>query len=144
MSGCKSQQEAVSILNPTAPAANTSSPALGRREREKREKYSRLLMLAKRQTAKGKRADRPDFKPMVFSTNGDVAPGAEALLEWIAGKYCALMAASPPRLDGCAPKTLTRAFRRESRHTIMCHLAAGQGEMIAWAGAPNLRGCVLL
>jgi len=95
-------------------------------------------MIANRATTAGKRPDRPVFTPVLFSACGEAAKGASAILDWIAWKFKARAKRLHPRLDGCRPVDLTKNFRRECHHTVMCHLAAGQGEMISWAGCPSL------
>ena len=67
------------------------------------------------------------------------APDAKAVLDWIVRKYKARHAPSIPRADGRTLKEITAEFRGELHHTVLCHLAAGQGNMIAYAGGPSKR-----
>ena len=92
------KETAAKLANPTSPTLPPAvSPSLLARANEKREKYSRLVMLASRQAARGRRISKPTFAPMIFSSVGDLAPDASCTLEWIVSKYRAKVAPLDPQ-----------------------------------------------
>jgi hypothetical protein len=117
---------------------NEPSPTMMRREREKIEKYSRLILVAKKQVALGKRAklSLPRFTPFVISDCGELAPQAYELQEWLVEQFRKKCAAGGPRADGCDRGDLVRDYRHRLKVAVQVALAAGLGAMINVAGQP--------
>ena len=117
---------------------NEPSPTMMRREREKIEKYSRLILVAKKQVAQGKRAklSLPRFTPFVISDCGELAPQAYELQEWLVEQFRKKCAAGGPRADGCDRGDLVRDYRHRLKVAVQVALAAGLGAMINVAGQP--------
>ena len=75
-------------------------PTLVALERKKREKYSRLVMIARKQFNEGKRRALPEFMPFALANNGELAPEALVLQEWIVEKFRLKRQAEGSRPDG--------------------------------------------
>lgn len=127
--------EAEAIANGTPPSSRVESPALAGREKAKRFKYSCLITLSQRQVPR-LRHRPPIFTPMAASCIGDLATGTMEVIEWITSKYLRLCQTLGHRDDGFTPKQLTHIFKRHFFHSVHCALAAGMGNMIAYAGTP--------
>jgi len=112
------------------------SPALLDRETEKVEKYSRLIMVAKKQHADGKRFSLPTFTPFAVSDLGELSPAATELQDWIVEQYRRKCAKDKDRKDGCSTADLVRQFRHKFKVDIQFAIAAGLGAMIQAAGQP--------
>ena len=112
------------------------SPALLDRETKKVEKYSRLIMVAKKQYADGKRFSLPTFAPFAVSDVGELSPAATDLQEWIVEQYRRKCAKDKARKDGCSTADLVRQFRHKFKVDIQFAIAAGLGAMIQAAGQP--------
>jgi endogenous inhibitor of DNA gyrase (YacG/DUF329 family) len=110
------------------------SPTLIKREFEKIDKYSRLVLVAKKQHAEGKRTSIPKFTPFVISDCGELAPKAYDLQEWLVEQYRVKCAKSSPRADGCLAADLVRTFRHDLKVNLQLAVAAGLGAMICAAG----------
>jgi hypothetical protein len=110
-----------------------SSPVLLSRESVKREKYSRLLLVAGKQFRDGKRAKMPVFVPYAIS-NCELSPAAIELHDWISDQYRAKCVKEGMRADGCTIPDLVRAFRRKLVMRTQLAIAAGIGGMICSAG----------
>ncbi len=111
------------------------SPALVEREALKLEKYSRLVMVAKKQHSDGKRSTLPVFAPFAVSDFGELSPAATDLQEWIVEQY-RRKCSKEKRLDGCSTSDLVRQFRHKFKCGIQLAIAAGLGAMIQAAGQP--------
>ena len=112
------------------------SPALLDREALKVEKYSRLVMVAKKQHADKKRFSLPTFIPFAVSDIGELSPAASDLQEWIVEQYRRKCAKEKSRADGCSTSDLVRQFRHKFKIDIQFAIAAGLGAMIQVAGQP--------
>ncbi len=112
------------------------SPSLLDREVEKVEKYSRLVMVAKKQHADKKRFSLPTFTPFAVSDIGELSPAASELQEWIVEQYRRKCAKDKSRADGCSTSDLVRQFRHKFKTDIQFAIAAGLGAMIQAAGQP--------
>jgi hypothetical protein len=112
------------------------SPALLDREAIKVEKYSRLVMVAKKQHADKKRFSLPTFIPFAVSDIGELSPAASDLQEWIVEQYRRKCAKDKSRPDGCSTSDLVRQFRHKFKIDIQFAIAAGLGAMIQAAGQP--------
>ena len=112
------------------------SPTLLKREIEKIEKYSRLVLVAKKQHAENKRISIPKFTPFIVSDCGELAPLAYDLLEWIVEQFRLKCAKAGRRADGCLPADLVREFRHKLKVNLQLAVAAGLGAMIQAAGQP--------
>jgi hypothetical protein len=112
------------------------SPTLLDRETEKVEKYSRLIMVAKKQHIDGKRTSVPTFAPFVVSDFGELAPAAVDLQEWIVDQFRRKCIKHGTRADGCSTLELVRQFRHKFKVSVQFAMAAGLGAMIQAAGQP--------
>jgi hypothetical protein len=112
------------------------SPTLVKRELEKIDKYSRLVLVAKKQVSEGKRNTLPKFTPFIFSDCGELAPMAYDLQEWIVEQYRRKCASGGHRADGCTVPDLVREFRHKLKVNLQIAVAAGLGAMIQAAGQP--------
>jgi hypothetical protein len=112
------------------------SPTLLSREVFKREKYSRLVMVAAKQHADGKRASLPSFSPFIVSDLGELSPSATDLQEWIVEQYRVKLKKQGRRDDGCSASDLVRKFRHKFKLGIQMAIASGLGAMIHSAGQP--------
>lgn len=116
------------------PLKSDPSPLLLERQTAKHEKYSRLLLVAKKQAAEKKRKQVPTFFTFAVSDYGEVAPLAADLQEWLVTQFWSQCEKSGKRLDGCKVLDLVRDFRYRLRIGIQLAVAAGCGEMISKAG----------
>jgi hypothetical protein len=82
--------------------SHESSPSLLAREKLKIEKYSPLVVVAKRQHSQKKRASAPVFSPFVISDLGELAPMASDLQEFLVHQYKQKLTRAGPRADGCS------------------------------------------
>ena len=96
----------------------TPSPALLDREALKVEKYSRLVMVAKKQHTDKKRFSLPTFIPFAVSDIGELSPAASDLQEWIVEQYRRKCAKDKSRADGCSTSDLVRQFRHKFKLTF--------------------------
>ena len=74
--------------------------------------------------------------PVAVSTHGEFCPGAVRLQEWLTEKYRARVLLEGDRDDGEKPETLTTAFRREFRSSLLVASCKGLADMLAAAGMP--------
>ena len=116
------------------PIALDPSPTLLERTTAKNEKYSRLLLVAKKQAVEKKRKQAPVFSTFAMSDYGEMAPEAVALQEWLVNQYRRKCEQDGPRADGCKTVDLVRVFRYKLRIGVQMALAAGCGEMLCRAG----------
>jgi len=112
------------------------SPILVERTTAKNEKYSRLLLVAKKQAAEKKRKQAPIFSTFAVSDYGEIAPVAQDLQEWIVNQYWVKLEQAGKRADGCKTMDLVRGFRNRLRLGIQMAVATGCGEMMIKAGQP--------
>lgn len=112
------------------------SPTLVKRETEKIEKYSRLVLVAKKQVAEHKRNSLPKFTPFIVSDCGELSPMAYDLQEWLVEQYRRKCAKESPRADGCTAAELVYQFRHKLKVGVQLAIAAGLGAMIQAAGQP--------
>jgi len=112
------------------------SPTLIRRELDKADKYSRLVLVAKKQHSEHKRTSIPKFLPFVVSDCGELAPRAYDLQEWLVDQFRLKCAKEGRRSDGCTTADLVREFRHKLKVAVQLAVAAGLGAMICAAGQP--------
>jgi hypothetical protein len=112
------------------------SPILVRRQNEKIEKYSRLLMVTKKQHAEHKRTTIPRFLPFVVSDCGELSPTANEVEEWLVEQYRRKVLKCKDRADGCTTSELVHRFRHKLKIGVQEAIAAGLGSMILSAGRP--------
>jgi hypothetical protein len=111
------------------------SPILVQREKEKVEKYARLLAVAGKQCRDGRRSRTPAFVPFVFSDAGECAPEALEFQNWLVGRF-KRHHKRLTRTDGQTVGELTAAFKRNLRVSLQLAVASGLGAMILAAGQP--------
>ena len=112
------------------------SPTLLDREAFKTEKYSRLLMMARKQHTDGKRSCLPSFVPFIVSDFGELSPAAADLQEWLVDQYKKKCATQGSRADGYTTCVLVKQFRHKLKIGVQLAIAAGLGSMIQTAGQP--------
>jgi hypothetical protein len=112
------------------------SPTLLDREAEKVDKYSRLVMVARKQHMDGKRSSLPTFAPFVVSDFGELSPAAVDLQEWLVDQFRRKCMKQGTRADGCSAMDLVRQFRHRFKVGTQFAVAAGIGAMIQAAGQP--------
>ena len=112
------------------------SPTLLDREAFKTEKYSRLLMMARKQHTDGKRNCLPSFVPFIVSDFGEISPAAADLQEWLVDQYRKKCAKQGSRADGYTTCVLVKQFRHKLKIGVQLAIAAGLGSMIQSAGQP--------
>jgi hypothetical protein len=123
-----------STLSLPDPLKSDPSPTLLERTTAKIEKYSRLLLVAKKQAGEKKRKQAPVFSTFAVSDYGEAAPVAQDLQEWLVNQYRIKCEQAGKRSDGVKPLDLVRDFRNRLRLGIQMALAAGCGEMLCHAG----------
>ena len=112
------------------------SPTVVAKEIDKREKYSRLLLVTKRQHAEGKRSSAPTFSPFLMSDFGEFSPAATELIDWLVDRFKAKCIRDGPRTDGLSTQEMIRAFRHKIKIGALLGIAAGFGSMLQAAGLP--------
>jgi len=110
------------------------SPLLVEKTTAKISKYSRLVLIAGKQTAEKKRKQVPQFATFAMSDYGEVAPMAADLLEWIVQQFRVKCEQDDKRADGISPLERVRDFRRRLYGGVQFAVAAGCGEMLCRAG----------
>ena len=80
------------------------SPALVERTTMKNAKYSRLLLVAKKQAAEKKRKQVPSFCTFAVSDYGEMSPAAVDLQEWLVNQFKIKCEQAGKRADGCKPR----------------------------------------
>jgi hypothetical protein len=110
------------------------SPTLVKREAEKREKYSRLILVASKQNYDGKRRRRPDFAPFGMTTMGALGPDALILFDWIVLQYKGKCERDPQRSDGLTVKDLVQDFRQRLKLNLQFAMGHGMGTIIMSTG----------
>ena len=112
------------------------SPSLLDREALKMEKYSRLVMVARKQHMDGKRNILPSFVPFIVSDFGELSPAATDLQDWLVDQFRKRCAKQGSRADGCSTNDLLRQFKHRLKIGIQLAIASGLGAMIQAAGQP--------
>ena len=115
------------------PIEKDPSPAVVKREQEKRVKYAVLLTIARKQIVEQKRLLPPTLCPFVLTDNGEFGSAADALQDAIVEAY---RRRPYYGMDGVSTTQRTTAFRLKFRCEIAMALAAGLGAMACAAGAP--------
>ena len=105
------------------------------KEKEKIQKYARLITVADKQQRDGRRPKTPSFVPFVLSDAGECAPEAMEFQEWLVARF-KRHHRKLVRTDGQTVAELTREFRRNLRVSLQLALASGIGSMILAAGQP--------
>ena len=82
------------------------SPTVLDREKQKTEKYSRLILMASKQFVDGKRSSRPAFAPFVVSDLGELGPNAIELQEWIVSSADASLSRQAGEMMDAQPQNL--------------------------------------
>jgi hypothetical protein len=116
------------------PLKSDPSPALVERTTMKNAKYSRLLLVAKKQAAEKKRKQVPSFCTFAVSDYGEMSPAAVDLQEWLVNQFKIKCEQAGRRADGCKSVDLVRDFRHRLRIGVQMAVAAGCGEMLCRAG----------
>ena len=114
--------------------ASTPSPTLLARELAKKEKYSRLVYVAKKQYLEGKRRAIPQFTPFVLADNGEMIPSSLTLQEWIVDAFRRKCQREGPWADGTSIGHSVTGFRHRLKLAVHFALASGMGVMINAAG----------
>ena len=91
-------------------------------------------MIARKQFNEGKRRALPEFMPFALANNGELAPEALVLQEWIVEKFRLKRQAEGSRPDGFSVNQLVTQFRHKLKLSIQFALASGVGAMINMAG----------
>jgi hypothetical protein len=125
-----------SALAMVDPLRQQPSPLLIERSAAKKEKYSRLLWIAKKQSQQKKRMQAPSFAAFAVSGFGELSPSALELLDWIGDQHRRLCEQMGPRADGYKPLDMVRNFRLKLKTSVQMAIAAGSGEMLHAAGQP--------
>ena len=112
------------------------SPTLAHKEKLKIEKYSRLLVVTKRQYTQRKRKQAPSFSPFALADNGELGPSAISFQEWLVERYRKHIVAEPPHIDELDSQALIRSFRHRLKLSVQIALASGYGAMLNSAGGP--------
>jgi hypothetical protein len=109
------------------------SPTIADKAKAKTEKYSRLMLVARKQLHEGKRPIMPEFCPFIISDFGEIGLAAENLQEWIVSEY-RKRCKETGTADGVPIEEKVRRFRRRFRLGIQLALASGLGQMINFTG----------
>jgi hypothetical protein len=109
------------------------SPTVIIKEAAKREKYKRIMLVAKKQLSEGKRVVMPTFHPFIVSDCGELGPAAVQLQEWLVGCFRTKVMTAD-RFDGFKVNDLVRDFRKRFKLSVQLALASGLGGMILTAG----------
>jgi hypothetical protein len=110
------------------------SPLLVQKEKEKTEKYSRLLMVTNKQYAKRMRRQAPVFAPFALSNNGELGQAASSVQEWVVGHYRKHIIRGPQSMDGITIAARVHSFRHNTRISVLAALLAGFGATLNAAG----------
>jgi hypothetical protein len=110
------------------------SPLLVERTSAKISKYSRLVLVGKKQAVEKKRKQAPRFAAVAVSDYGELAPMASDLMEWVVQQFRLKCEQAGKRSDGVSALELVRDFRRKIYAGVQFAVAAGCGEMLCCAG----------
>ena len=128
-----SAQVSDSLLVPD-PFKSDPSPLLIERTSAKISKYSRLVLVGKKQAAEKKRKQAPHFAAFAVSDYGELAPMAADLLEWLVQQFRLKEEQAGKRSDGISVLDRVRDFRRKIYAGVQFAVAAGCGDMLCRAG----------
>jgi hypothetical protein len=126
-------QVSESILVPD-PFKLDPSPLLVDRTAAKLSKYSRLVLVGKKQATEKKRKQAPHFAAFAVSDYGELAPMAADLMEWLVQQFRLKCEQAGKRMDGVSALDRVRDFRRKLYTGVQFALVAGCGDMICRAG----------
>jgi hypothetical protein len=126
-------QVSESILVPD-PFKLDPSPLLVDRTTAKISKYSRLVLVGKKQAREKKRKQEPRFAAIAVSDYGELAPMATDLMEWIVQQFRLKCEQAGKRADGISALDRVRDFRRKLYTGVQFAIAAGCGDMLCRAG----------
>ena len=104
------------------------------REVNKVKKYSRLMVVAKKQKTDRIRTTVPTFYPFVVSSLGELAPKAYEVQEWIVAQFKRKCHNEGRRSDGCTVAERVRDFRHRLKTNVQMAIAVGTATMIQNAG----------
>jgi hypothetical protein len=110
------------------------SPLLVDRTAAKISKYSRLVLVGRKQAREKKRKQAPHFAAIAISDYGEIAPMAADLLEWLVQQFRLKCEQVGKRSDGVSALDCVRGFRRKLYTGVQFAVAAGCGEMMCRAG----------
>ncbi len=113
--GIESRNEAEAI-NRQDCTTYDPSPTLLDREAEKVDKYSRLVMVARKQHMDGKRSSLPTFAPFVVSDFGELSPAAVDLQESVQAQV--QEARDSSRRMQCRGSSAAVSAQIQSGHTV--------------------------
>jgi hypothetical protein len=116
------------------PIAQDPSPTLLSKEKQKVEKYSRLMAVTAKQHAQRKRKQAPTFAAFALADNGELGSSAAHCQEWMVEQYRRSLIRAPKRLDGMTIPRLVRTFRHDLRIGVLFALATGFGATLNAAG----------
>ena len=110
------------------------SPNLIDRCTAKISKYSRLVVVARKQAADKKRKQAPRFAAIAVSDYGELAPMSTELCEWLVQQFRLKCEHEGKRADGVLPLDRVRAFRLKLYTRIQFAVVTGCGEMMLRVG----------
>ena len=110
------------------------SPLLVDRTAAKISKYSRLVLVGKKQAKEKKRKQAPRFAAIAVSNYGEVSPMAADLMEWLVQQFRLKCEQAGKRADGVSSLDRVRDFRRKLYTGVQFAIAAGCGEIMCRAG----------
>ena len=102
------------------------SPVVMERVYKKNEKYSRLVLAAKKQVLEKKRTSCPSFVPFLLSDTGEFSPSALDLIGWIVQAYRDKVSAAP-RSDGVTSAESVKIFKHRLRANLLVALLSAAG-----------------
>ena len=116
--------------------ARMQSAALLRTYNGKLDRYALLSALVERQVVDGLRDAAPRILPVVFSTHGELCPGALQLQEWLVDKYRLRLELEGERDDGRKVAELVAAadFRHNFHVSLLVAVVQGHADMLTTAG----------
>ena len=115
------------------PSLAEQSPNIAERAQAKRDKYARLLQVAKKQFVEKRRPTLPIFVPFVLADNGELGLDALLLQEWLVDRYKKSNMQQAVN-NGLNPAQVARDYRRSLKLSVQYALASGMGSMISAAG----------
>jgi len=132
----KLTRERLQALQDGKDVAGMCSAALLGAYHDKLDRYALLAAIVERQVLDKVRSSVPLILPVVATTHGEFCPGALQLQEWLVEKYRARLHLEGERDDGVEIQTLTAAFRRDFRQSMLVAVCKGMTAMLAAAGLP--------
>jgi len=132
----KLTRERLQALQDGTDVAGMQSAALLAAYHNKLDRYALLAAVVQRQVLDKVRSSAPLILPVVATTHGEFCPGALHLQEWLVEKYRARLHLEGERDDGVEIQTLTAAFRRDFRQSLLVAVCKGMTAMLTAAGLP--------